>query len=87
MWFKLMGTEGILKIHFLVPGCVAYVDMTLGDKDLKGTVQDSLDFRHRYSYLEKARLEVVDKNVRIFLENSLIYETKYSKVGGKDCRH
>jgi hypothetical protein len=82
MWFKLMGTKGILKIHFLLSGCFAYVDMTFGDKNLKGTVQDLSPFGTDIHTWKKARLEVVDKNVRIFLGNSLIYETRYSKSVG-----
>jgi hypothetical protein len=78
MWFKLMGTKGVLKMHFLLSGCFAYVDMTLGDKNLKGTEQDFSPFSTDIHTWKKARLEVVNKNVRIYLENSLIYETRYS---------
>jgi hypothetical protein len=83
MSFKLMGTKGVLKMHFLMPGCFAYVDMILGEKNLKGTEQDLSPFNIDIHNWKKARLEVVDKNVRIYLENSLIYETRYSKSVGK----
>jgi hypothetical protein len=82
MWFKLMGTKGILKMHFLMTGCFAYVDMTFGDKNLKGTEQDFSPFSTDIHSWKKARLEVVDKNVRIYLDNSLLYETKYSMSVG-----
>jgi hypothetical protein len=83
MWFILMGTKGILKMHFLMSGCFAYVDMTLGDNNMKGAKQDLSPFSIDIHNWKKARLEVVDKNVRIYLENSLIYETKYSMSVGK----
>ncbi len=82
MWFKLIGTEGVLKMHFLVSGCFGYVDMTFGDKSLKGTNQDLSPFSIDLKTWKKARLEVADKNVRIYLGDSLIYKTKYSKPVG-----
>jgi hypothetical protein len=82
MWFGLMGTEGVLKMHFLVSGCFGYVDMTFGDKSLKGTNQDLSPFSIDLKSWKKARLEVIDKNVRIYLGDSLIYKTKYSKSVG-----
>jgi hypothetical protein len=83
MWFKLMGTKGVLKMHFLLSGCFAYVDMILGDKNLKGTEQDLSPFSTDIHTWKIARLEVVDKNVQIYLGNSLIYESEYSKSVGK----
>jgi hypothetical protein len=83
MWFKLMGTEGILKMHFLMSGCFAYVDMTFGDKNLKGSEQDFSPFSTDIHTWKNARLEVIDKNVQIYLGDSLIYKTKYAKSVGK----
>ena len=83
MWFKLMGTTGVLKMHFLISGCFAYVDMTFGDKNLRGAEHDFSSFSTDIHTWKEARLEVVDKNVRIYLGNSLIYETKYYRSVGK----
>jgi hypothetical protein len=78
-----MGTNGVLKMHFLISGCFAYVDMTFGDKNLRGAEHDFSSFSTDIHTWKEARLEVVDKNVRIYLGNSLIYETKYYRSVGK----
>jgi hypothetical protein len=83
MWFMLMGTEGLLKMHFLASGCFAYVDAVFGEKVLTGAEQDLSSFTTDVQSWKKARLEVIDRTVRIYLGDSLIYKTSYSKSVGK----
>jgi hypothetical protein len=83
MWFKLMGTEGILKMHFLESGCFGYVQMIFGDKILKGDKYDLSPFSINMKTWEKARLEVVNKQIQISLNDRVIYKMKYSKSVGR----
>jgi len=82
MWFKLIGTQGELKIHFLVPGCFGFVQMIFGEKKLDGHAKDLSAFAKDFSDWKNARLEVVDKKVYIYFEDKLIFKTAYNQSVG-----
>jgi hypothetical protein len=71
MWVKVIGTDGILKVHFLGSGCAGFVQMVFGEKSLKGHNQDLSAFTRAFHDWKKARMEVTDKNVNIILRINL----------------
>jgi hypothetical protein len=83
MWFKLIGTEGELKMHFLVPGCFGFVQMIFGEQKLDGHTRDLSAFAREIDDWKNARMEVVNKKVSIYFEDKLIYQTTYQKPIGK----
>ena len=82
MWFQLFGTAGVIKIHFLTIGCTGYVTMTFGEKKLMGSMQNLNPMGIDIQNWRKARLEVINKNVYIYVDGSLIYKTNYSRSLG-----
>ncbi|HEY0057169.1 MAG TPA: hypothetical protein VGB63_17610 [Pedobacter sp.] len=82
MWFKLIGLNGILNMHFLTTGCTGYIDMTFGEKNLNGSMQDLSQFGIDIHNWKKARLEVINKTVHIYIDNALIYKIAYSQSVG-----
>jgi hypothetical protein len=82
MWFKLTGTQGVLKMHFLVAGCSGYIQMIFGDQQLDGRVQDLSTFTRDFSNWKTARMKVANKQVSIYFDDKLIYRTTYSKPIG-----
>jgi hypothetical protein len=82
MWFKLVGTEGVLKMHFLTTGCTGFINMAFGETILDGEKDDLTPFGIDMQRWRKARLEVINKQVHIYLDDLLIYQTKYSKSVG-----
>jgi hypothetical protein len=83
MWFKLIGTQGELKMHFLVPGCSGFVQMIFGEQKLDGHAKDLSAFAKDASDWKNARMEVVNKQVAIYFEDKLIYKTAYTQSVGK----
>jgi hypothetical protein len=82
MWFKLIGTQGVLKMHFLVPGCFGFVQMIFGEQKLDGHSKDLSAFAKDISDWKNARMEVVNKKVYIYFEDKLIYTTAYQQSVG-----
>ncbi|HEX8378067.1 MAG TPA: hypothetical protein VF602_09620, partial [Pedobacter sp.] len=82
MWFQLRGTDGMLRIHFLTKGCTGYVDLTFGEKTLRGSGQNLAQFGLDIHNWNKARLKLVNKTVHVYVNDSLIYKTKYSESIG-----
>ncbi|GAB2564277.1 hypothetical protein [Spirosoma areae] len=82
MWFKLTGTKGILKMHFLAVGCSGYTQMIFGDQRLDGHIQDLTAFTQDFSDWKTARMKVVNKHVSIYFDDKLIYQTTYKKPIG-----
>jgi hypothetical protein len=83
MWFKLLGTRGVLKMHFLSTGCTGFLRMTFGELNISGDNKQNLpQFGIDIQKWKKARLQVIDKTVHIYLEDSLIYKTKYTQSVG-----
>ncbi len=82
MWFKLSGTKGILKMHFLASNCFAFVQMVFGEKQLDGHTQDLSVFAQEISDWKKARMVVENKQVSIYFEDRLIYQTTYNQPVG-----
>lgn len=83
MWFKLIGTQGELKMHFLVPGCSGFVQMIFGEQKLDGHARDLSAFARDVSDWKNARMEVANKQVAIYFEDKLIYKTTYKQAVGK----
>ena len=83
MWFKLIGTQGELKMHFLVPGCSGFVQMIFGEQKLDGHARDLSAFARDVSGWKNARMEVANKQVAIYFEDKLIYKTTYKQAVGK----
>lgn len=83
MWFKLMGTDGILKMHFLESGCFGFLQMIFGDKVLTGNKYDLSPFSINMQRWNKARIDVVNKQIQISLNDTVIYKTSYSKSVGQ----
>jgi hypothetical protein len=83
MWFRLIGMNGVSQMHFLTTGCTGYVDMAFGDKKLSGSKEVLTQFGLNMHTWKKARLEINKKNVRIYLDGTLILKTQYSKSVGQ----
>jgi hypothetical protein len=83
MWFELRGTDGMLRMHFLTMGCTGYVDLTFGEKTLKGSGQNLAQFGLDIHNWNKARLKIINKAVHIYVNDSLIYKTNYLKSVGR----
>lgn len=82
MWFKLVGLNGILDMHFLYTGCTGFIKMTFGDKVFSGLEQSLPQFGVNMYTWKKARLEVKNKKVSIYLDGALIFQTSYSNSVG-----
>ena len=82
MWFQFFGLNGKLKLHFLTIGCTGYINLIFGEKKLDGSKQNLTQFGIDIQTWRKARLEVINKNVNIYVDGSLIYTTKYSRSVG-----
>jgi hypothetical protein len=82
IWFRLIGTNGILKMHFLTTGCTGYVDMEFGEKRVTGITEVLTPFGVNMQTWKNARLEVKDKLVTIYRDGSLIFKTRYSQSVG-----
>lgn len=83
MWFKLIGSKGVLKMHFLKSGCAGFVQMIFGETVLNGHKQDLSAFTKEFHNWKKARMEVKDKHVSIYFEDELIFTTSYQRSVGK----
>ena len=83
MWFKLIGTDGILKMHFLKSGCAGFVQMVFGENILNGHKQDLSVFTREFHDWRRAKMVVKDKQVNIYFEDDLIYTTSYTQSVGK----
>jgi hypothetical protein len=73
MWFKIIGTDGVLKMHFLRNGCAGFVQMIFGEKSLDGHKQDLSMFTQDFQHWKTARMEVADKNVTIYILKINLY--------------
>lgn len=82
MFFKLIGTNGILKMHFLKSGCAGFVQMIYGEKQPNGHKQDLSVFTQEFHDWKTARMEVKDKVVNIYFGDQLIYTTSYHQPVG-----
>jgi hypothetical protein len=82
MWFKLIGIEGMLKMHFLTTGCTGFIDMTFGEKNLKGSKHDLSQFGIDMQSWKKAQLKIINKTVHVYLDGALIFKIQYSKSVG-----
>ena len=82
MWFKLIGMEGILQMHFLTTNCTGFIDMTFGEKNLKGSKHDLAQFGIDIYSWKKAQLKVINKTVHVYLDGALIFKTQYTKSVG-----
>jgi hypothetical protein len=83
MWFQLRGPDGMLRIHFLTMGCTGYVDLIFGEKTLRGSGQNLAQFGLDIHNWNKARLQVINKTVHIYVNDSLIYKNEYLKSVGR----
>lgn len=83
MWFKLTGTRGVLKMHFLVVGCAGYTQMIFGERNLDGHVQDLSAFAKDFSNWQTARMSVANKYVSLYFGDHLIYLTDYTNSIGR----
>ena len=76
-------TEGIFFIPFSIPGCVGDISLRFNDIRQRGQNHDFSAFGCDFQEWQHFKLEVKNKNAKVFLNNQLIHEVAYKKDAGK----
>ncbi|MGV3641921.1 MAG: hypothetical protein ACO1NZ_15455 [Adhaeribacter sp.] len=82
VWFKLLGTRGELKMHFVTSNCAGFLQMKFGEQKLDGHFKDLSVFARDIADWKKVRMEVRNKKVSIYFEDQLIFKTAYKQPVG-----
>lgn len=81
--FVILGTEGAMIIPFTQLGCISDIGLLLNDVYLNGKKHDLSSFGIDLSDLTPIKIDINDKNVRIFVKDKLIYSGKYNESIGR----
>jgi hypothetical protein len=78
----ILCTNGAFIIPFTIPGCVSDINLKLGNMTWPGKSTDLSIFGTDVFKKLNLRLEVMNKNVSIFLNNRLLKKEKYTASAG-----
>ncbi|MDF1694963.1 MAG: hypothetical protein P1U56_03990 [Saprospiraceae bacterium] len=79
----ILGTEGAMVIPFSIPGCISEINLMLNDYYLSGKKNDLSAFGIDLSNNQDFKIEVLDKKVKIFINNEVIFEGQYNSSVGQ----
>ncbi len=80
--FVILGTEGAMIIPFTQLGCISDIGLLLNDVFLSGKKHDLSNFGVDLSNFTDINIDINNKNVRVFVQDSLIYSGKYNESIG-----
>ena len=78
----LLATESAAIIPLSAPGCIGNIGLMFSDQYLDGKKHDLSAFGYQHDDWHIVRCEIKDKQVKLFLNGSFIYETAYNKSLG-----
>ena len=73
----LLGTKSSMIVSLAAPGCTSEIGLMFSDYYESGKTNDFSAFGVDFSDWQNVRLEVKDKQVKIYLNGQLIHELKY----------
>lgn len=79
----LLGTSGALIIPFSIPGCVSDIGVMLNDVYISGKKHDLSPLGINLSEYKNIKIEVVTKQVQIWVNDSKVYTQSYTKSVGR----
>lgn len=79
----LLGTDGIIAIPLSIIGCVGELKLTIVGEEINGQTHDLSAFGVDYNNWVKVRCEVQNKEIQLFINDSLAYKGKFSEDIGK----
>ena len=78
----LLGTEGAIIIPFSLPGCVSNLGLMLNDVYYNGKEHDLSAFGVDMSEEKLIDIQIIDKQVRVFIDSEEIYSGHYQESIG-----
>ncbi len=79
----VIGDTGIMMATFGQPGCISQLELSFSDYILNGTKSDLSAFGTDLTQWRNIRYEVVDKNVKIFIDSSEVFKFSYTRDIGR----
>ena len=79
----LIGTRSAFIIPLAAPGCTSEIGLMFCDSFESGKTHDLSAFGVEFSDWQKVRLEILNKKVKIHLNDHLIHELEYEKSIGE----
>ncbi len=79
----LQGEQDKVRINFARPGCMSIVRVRFADKLLRGSHDNLSAFEQDFTQWRVVRVEVKNKKINVFLDNTLLYSTMYQHTIGK----
>ena len=76
---RILGQNNILRLQFNKLGCSRWAIVQFGEKEFDGKYTDLSPFSTDVSIWRTVRLEAINKKVKVFLDNNLIYTASYQK--------
>jgi len=78
----ILCTNGAFIIPFTIPGCISDINLKLGDVTWNGKTNDLSAFAIDPSQTIHLRIEVKQRNVKIYCNDKLIREAVYNETAG-----
>ncbi len=78
----IIGTKSAMVIPFSISGCVSEIGLMLSDRYLSGKEHDLSAFSTDLSSSRNIQLSVVNKELKVLIDNQLVYHQAYSKSIG-----
>lgn len=79
----ILGTSGALLIPFSIPGCVSDIGLMLNDVYLNGKKHDLSAFGINLSTFRNIKINIQEKQVKIFVDQDKIYAGQYHQSIGR----
>ncbi len=79
----IIGTKGALIIPFTIPGCISNINVMLNDVYMNGKEQDLSSFGLDLSSFKNIKINVVKKQLKVFINDSETFSAKYNESLGK----
>ncbi len=90
MAILVLGTKSALIVNFSIPGCVSEIGLMLSEKYLDGKERDLSALGIDLKDFRDIHLEVQDKTLSVFVDESLVfkedYENTIGSLAGIRCR-
>ncbi|WP_026712747.1 hypothetical protein [Flavobacterium daejeonense] len=80
--FKISGSQNYIRFNFVNPGCSSRITNIISEKTIKGTNHNLSPFVVDFQKWNTIKLINKDKKLRLFVNDSPIYETVYNNSLG-----
>ena len=80
---RMIGTEGVISVHFSIPGCVAKNRIYLNGRSLEGHSNDLSSLGLDYTAFNAVRIVKKGMQVQIFKEDKLLFNEQLAEDIGK----